>query len=382
MADGHAVRTVEGLERRRRARPGAAGLHGGARAAVRLLHAGDDDDRPRAARPQPGPDRGRDPRGASPARSAAAPATRTSCARSAGPPSTRPPRGRRHDDHREHRPPAPGRQPRSASAGCCARRTRGSSAARATTSTTSSCPACCTARSCAARYAHARIVSIDTVGRRGAPEGARPSSPARTSRRSSLAWMPTLSHDVQAVLATDKVRFQGQEVAFVVAEDRYSARDALELIDVEYEPLPAGRRRQAGARPRTPRSSATTSRARPTTTSSTGSPATRPRRDAVFAGAEVVVTQDMLYPARAPAPMETCGTVARHGPGHRQADGLVDHPGTARAPHAVRAGRRASPSTRSGSSRPDIGGGFGNKVGDLPRLRAARSSARSSPASR
>ena len=41
-----------------------------------------------------------------------------------------------------------------------------------------------------------------------------------------------------AVLATDKVRFQGQEVAFVVADDRYSARDALELIDVEYEPLP------------------------------------------------------------------------------------------------------------------------------------------------
>ena len=39
------------------------------------------------------------------------------------------------------------------------------------------------------------------------------------------------------MLATDKVRFQGQEVAFVIAEDRYSARDALELIEVEYEPL-------------------------------------------------------------------------------------------------------------------------------------------------
>ena len=50
--------------------------------------------------------------------------------------------------------------------------------------------------------------------------------------------MPTLSGDTQAVLATDKVRFQGQEVAFVVAEDHYAARDALELIDVEYEPLP------------------------------------------------------------------------------------------------------------------------------------------------
>ena len=53
-----------------------------------------------------------------------------------------------------------------------------------------------------------------------------------------LAWMQTMSADTQAVLATDKVRFQGQEVAFVVADDRYSARDALELIDVEYELLP------------------------------------------------------------------------------------------------------------------------------------------------
>ena len=48
----------------------------------------------------------------------------------------------------------------------------------------------------------------------------------RRSRGQGLAWMPTLSNDVQAVLATDKVRFQGQEVAVVVAEDRYSARDA------------------------------------------------------------------------------------------------------------------------------------------------------------
>ncbi len=57
-----------------------------------------------------------------------------------------------------------------------------------------------------------------------------------------MAWMPTLPGDTQAVLATDKVRFQGQEIAFVIADDHYSARDALELIDVEYEPLRGGRR--------------------------------------------------------------------------------------------------------------------------------------------
>jgi carbon-monoxide dehydrogenase large subunit len=54
----------------------------------------------------------------------------------------------------------------------------------------------------------------------------------------NLAWMPTLAGDTQAVLVTDKVRFQGQEVAFVVADSRYHAQDALELIDVEYEALP------------------------------------------------------------------------------------------------------------------------------------------------
>ena len=63
MAGGHEVRTVEGLERRRPARPRPAGLHGLPRASVRVLHAGDDDDGPGAARPQPGPVRSGDPGG-------------------------------------------------------------------------------------------------------------------------------------------------------------------------------------------------------------------------------------------------------------------------------------------------------------------------------
>ena len=62
----------------------------------------------------------------------------------------------------------------------------------------------------------------------------------------NLAWMPTLSGDTQAVLATDKVRFQGQEVAAVIAEDPYIAKDALELIDVDYDPLEPDRRPRSG----------------------------------------------------------------------------------------------------------------------------------------
>jgi len=80
--------------------------------------------------------------------------------------------------------------------------------------------------------AHARIVSIDTSAAVAHPK-VKAVVTGNDLAGLNLAWMPTLSNDVQAVLATDKVRFQGQEVAFVVAEDRYAARDALELIDVE-----------------------------------------------------------------------------------------------------------------------------------------------------
>src|SRR3954471_15692204 len=86
--------------------------------------------------------------------------------------------------------------------------------------------------------AHARIVSIDTSAAQQHPK-VHAVITGKDLEGLKLAWMPTMSADVQAVLATDKVRFQGQEVAFVVADDRYSARDALELIDVEYEALPA-----------------------------------------------------------------------------------------------------------------------------------------------
>src|SRR5919201_6647614 len=85
--------------------------------------------------------------------------------------------------------------------------------------------------------AHARIKSVDTSAALQHPKVHAVITGADLAAQ-GLAWMPTLSADTQAVLATDKVRFQGQEVAFVVADDHYAARDALELIDVEYDELP------------------------------------------------------------------------------------------------------------------------------------------------
>ena len=87
-------------------------------------------------------------------------------------------------------------------------------------------------------YAHAKIVSIDTSRALAHPNVAAVVT-AKDLETLGLAWMPTISYDTQAVLAGDKVRFQGQEVAFVIATDEYSANDALSLIDVEYDPLPA-----------------------------------------------------------------------------------------------------------------------------------------------
>src|SRR5881227_3935733 len=69
-------------------------------------------------------------------------------------------------------------------------------------------------------HAHARIVSIDTSAAEAAPKVKAVITGALLESL-KLAWIPALSHDVLAVLATDKVRFHGQEVAFVVAEDRY-----------------------------------------------------------------------------------------------------------------------------------------------------------------
>ena len=86
-------------------------------------------------------------------------------------------------------------------------------------------------------YAHAKILSIDTSKALEHPDVAAVVT-AKDLETLGLAWMPTISYDTQAVLAGDKVRFQGQEVAFVIATNEYAARDALALIDVDYDPLP------------------------------------------------------------------------------------------------------------------------------------------------
>ncbi|WP_326950528.1 aerobic carbon-monoxide dehydrogenase large subunit [Amycolatopsis sp. NBC_01307] len=212
-------------------------------------------------------------------------------------------------------------------------------------------------------HAHARVVAIDTSAAEAHPKVRAVITGAMLAER-GMAWMPTLSHDVQAVLATDKVRFQGQEVAFVVAEDRYAARDALELIDVEYEPLPviADARTALDADAAVIRDDVegrTDNRIFDWESGDAEATA-----DA-FARADVVATQDMLYPRVHPAPMETCGAVAELDP----VTGKLTVWATAQAPHAHRllySMITGLPEHKIRIVAQDIGGGFGNKVGMYP----------------
>ena len=211
--------------------------------------------------------------------------------------------------------------------------------------------------------AHARVVSIDTTEALAHPK-VHAVITGKDLEGLNLAWAPTISYDVQAVLATDKVRFQGQEVAFVVAEDRYSARDALELIDVEYEELPP----VIDARHALDPGAAVIRDDKEGKTDNhifdweAGDAAAT---DAVFASADVVVEQEVVYPRVHPAPMETCGAIADYEPiaGHLT---LYE---TSQAPHAHRtvfAMVAGIPEHKIRVVSPDIGGGFGNKVGIYP----------------
>ncbi len=212
-------------------------------------------------------------------------------------------------------------------------------------------------------YAHARIVSIDISAAEAHPK-VKAVITGAVLETLKLAWMPTLSSDVQSVLVTDKVRFQGQEVAFVVAEDHYSARDAVELIEVEYEPLPVviDARKALDADAAVIRDDLEGRTDNKIYDWEAGDQAAC---DAAFAGADVVVAQDMIYPRVHPAPMETCGAVASMD----KVTGKLTIWTTTQAPHAHRtlyAIVAGLPEHKIQVISPDIGGGFGNKVPIYP----------------
>ncbi len=211
--------------------------------------------------------------------------------------------------------------------------------------------------------AHARIVSIDVSAAQAHPKVVAVITGADLAEQ-GLAWMPTLSNDTQAVLATDKVRFQHQEVAFVVAEDRYSARDALELIYVDYEAIDPVMdvRKALDADAPLIRDDLEGKTDNHIFDWETGDEAATAE---VFDNADVVVSEEIIYPRVHPAPMETCGCVADV----ERVSGQLTLWCTSQAPHAHRtvyALVTGLPEHKIRIIAPDIGGGFGNKVPIYP----------------
>jgi len=212
-------------------------------------------------------------------------------------------------------------------------------------------------------YAHATITGIDTSKAQAIP-GVVAVVTGELMAQHKLAWMPTLSGDTQAVLATDKVRFQGQEVAAVIAEDLYTAKDALELIAVEYEPIEPVVTPQRAMEPTAP-VIRTDKEGQDSNHIYHWESGDKDATDKAFTGADVVVALDTFYPRSHPAPVETCGCVADVNPATGQATIYM----TSQAPHAIRtvfALVAGLPEENIRIVSPDIGGGFGNKVPVYP----------------
>jgi carbon-monoxide dehydrogenase large subunit len=179
-------------------------------------------------------------------------------------------------------------------------------------------------------YAHATINGIDASKAQALP-GVIAVVTGELMAQHNLAWMPTLSGDTQAVLATDKVRFQGQEVAAVVATDQYIAVDALELIDVDYGPLDPITTPQQALEDGAPliRTDKEGQENNHVYSWETGN---KEATDLAFSQADVVVSLDTHYPRIHPAPLETCGCIADISPATGQATIYM----TSQAPHLIR----------------------------------------------
>lgn len=211
--------------------------------------------------------------------------------------------------------------------------------------------------------ARARITSIDYT-RAWSVQGVHLVMTGEFAAQHNLAWMPTASYDTQAVLATDKVRFQGQEVAAAVADDPYIAKDACELIDVEYEPLPVIVNPMQAVAPGAPliRDDKEGQKDNICYTWNVGD---KDGTDRAFAEADKISKLDLFYPRSHPSPIECCGAIADYNSATEKLTIYL----TAQAPHIMRTAVALVaelPEHKIRVISPDIGGGFGNKVPVYP----------------
>jgi carbon-monoxide dehydrogenase large subunit len=215
-------------------------------------------------------------------------------------------------------------------------------------------------------YAHATIKKIDTAAALKVP-GVLAVITGETLAQFKLHWMPTLMSDTQMVLPTEKVMYQSQEVAAVVATDRYAAADGVEAVQVEYDPLPVVVDPWKAIEPGAPvlRTDKPDKKDNRIFHWEAGD---KPGTDAAFQSADVKVKQRIYIPRIHVASIETCGCVASFD----KATGKLTVWMTTQAPHAIRtvfalvAGHVGLSEEKIRIISPDIGGGFGGKVPVYP----------------
>jgi len=215
-------------------------------------------------------------------------------------------------------------------------------------------------------FAHAKIVKIDSSKALKVP-GVLAVITGETLAQYKLHWMPTLMSDTQMVLPTEKVMYQAQEVAAVIATDRYAAADGVEAVEVEYDPLPVVVDPFKALEPGAP-------------VLRTDKPGKKDNRifhweagdrqatEKALSASDVVVRQDIYLPRIHVASIETCGIVADFD----RIRGKLTVYMTTQAPHAIRtvialvAGHVGLSEEKIRVVSPDIGGGFGGKVPVYP----------------
>jgi carbon-monoxide dehydrogenase large subunit len=216
-------------------------------------------------------------------------------------------------------------------------------------------------------YAHANIKSIDTSAAL-ALDGVIAVYTGKDLLDAGIGSLPCgfnppgIKTAPHYALATDRVRYVGDGVAAVVAEDPYTAFDALELIDVQYEPLPVVTNAKKAAEPGAPQLHDEI----PNNISFHWKLGEREEIDKVLAEADRVVELELVNQRLIPNAMEPRACVAQWNDFSDEMTVWT----TSQNPHLIRfllsAVTLGVPENKLRVISPDVGGGFGSKIFHYP----------------
>src|SRR5437588_3704082 len=209
-------------------------------------------------------------------------------------------------------------------------------------------------------YAHARIKSVDTSAAAKVPGVVAVYTGKDVSAKIGpvpcAGALPDLKTPDHRVLATNKVYFVGHPIAVVVAENRYAAKDAADLIQVDYEELPVALDEEKATQPGSPviHEQFGTNVAYKLT-------AGEGDIEAALKSADKVIKQRILNQRLAPIAMEPRGVLVRYYPGEQELTMWT----STQIPHLARtqiALMLGFPENKFRLIAPEVGGGFGSKL--------------------